>query len=165
MRFGEAVDDLAPNWLKEYLAAKRAVESELAAATELRPVVLRPSLIWNWKKLDVLPIIPLFNLAAAIGVPFVDKTVRVEALAKAAVASLLEPKARGATFHEPPTNLPRTFRSPRAEGERRAACRRDGGTRRATAAVPVVMADWLVFRLVDGRWPVQQGVTRWVRCR
>jgi len=38
-------------------------------------VIYRPSLIWNWSKLDVLPIIPFFNLASALGVPFVDKTV------------------------------------------------------------------------------------------
>lgn len=41
----------------------------------LAQVIYRPSLIWNWSKLDVLPIIPFFNLASALGVPFVDKTV------------------------------------------------------------------------------------------
>ena len=46
------------------------------------------SLIWNWKKLDVLPIIPIFNIASAVGIPFVDKTVRVETLAGAIVAGI-----------------------------------------------------------------------------
>lgn len=38
---------------------------------------MRPSLIWDWTKLDVLPLIGIFDLACALGVPFIDKTVRV----------------------------------------------------------------------------------------
>ena len=80
---------LAPAWLKKYLVAKRAVEARLASSTSvIRPIVLRPSLIWSWEKLDVLPIIPIFNIASAVGVPFVDKTVRVETLADAIVAGI-----------------------------------------------------------------------------
>ena len=37
---------------------------------------------------DVLPVILVFNFANAIGVPFVDKTVRIETLADAIVAGL-----------------------------------------------------------------------------
>merc|ERR1711918_337112 len=89
-------DEAAPEWLQRYLVAKRAVEAELAKSTgQLRPVVYRPSLIWSWGKLDVLPVIPVFNLASALGVPFVDKTVRVEALGKAIVAGLLDETVRG----------------------------------------------------------------------
>ena len=51
-------------------------------------MIVRPSFIWNWKKLDILPLIPVFNTASALGVPFVDKTVRVETLAKALVAGI-----------------------------------------------------------------------------
>ena len=36
----------------------------------------------------MLPVIPVFNLASAIGIPFVDKTVRVETLAAAIVAGI-----------------------------------------------------------------------------
>ena len=36
-------------------------------------------------QVDVLPAIPIFNFASMVGVPFVDKTVRVETLSKAAV--------------------------------------------------------------------------------
>jgi hypothetical protein len=44
------------------------VEAEMVAAPDaLRPIIYRPSLIWNWAKIDVLPIIPIFNLAAALG--------------------------------------------------------------------------------------------------
>jgi len=39
-------------------------------------------------KSDVLPVIPVFNFASAIGIPFVDKTVRIETLADAIVAGL-----------------------------------------------------------------------------
>jgi len=95
VQFGKEVDAAAPKWLQEYLVAKRAVEAELGRSSSLRPVILRPSLIWNWGKLDVLPIIPLFNLANALGVPFIDKTVRVETLAKAAVAGVRDSSVRG----------------------------------------------------------------------
>ena len=69
-----------------------AVEAQLGikgpAPEKIRPVIVRPSFIWNWKKLDILPLIPVFNTASALGVPFVDKTVRVETLAKALVAGI-----------------------------------------------------------------------------
>jgi nucleoside-diphosphate-sugar epimerase len=92
---GDKVEKLAPEWLTEYLVAKRAVEAKLTSSNALRPIILRPSLIWNWRKFDVLPVIPVFNLASALGVPFVDKTVRVETLAKAAVAGLEDPSVSG----------------------------------------------------------------------
>jgi len=93
--FGKQVETTAPDWLKRYLKAKRAVEAELRASTCLRTVVFRPSLIWNWKKLDVLPAIPIFNIASALGVPFVDKTVRVETLSRAIVAALEDTSVSG----------------------------------------------------------------------
>lgn len=86
--FGETVDGLAPEWLNKYLIAKRAVEAKLNVSKGMRPCIYRPSLIWDWTKFDVLPVIPVFNLAAAVGVPFVDKTVRVETLADAIVAGI-----------------------------------------------------------------------------
>jgi hypothetical protein len=93
--FGKTIDEkLAPRWLNQYLVAKRAVEARLRDAgmgkggSTLRAAVYRPSLIWDWSKLDVLPVIPVFNLAAAVGVPFVDKTVRIETLADAIVAGI-----------------------------------------------------------------------------
>lgn len=96
VQFGDRVDAAAPAWLKAYLAAKRAVEAELVASNSaIRPVIFRPSLIWNWKKLDVLPAIPIFNFLSAVGVPFVDKTVRVETLAKAIVAGLVDQSVEG----------------------------------------------------------------------
>lgn len=93
---GEQVEqNLAPQWLREYLVAKRAVEAKLTSTDSIRPVIFRPSLIWSWTKFDVLPIIPVFNVANAVGVPFVDKTVRVETLAKAIIAGLEDEQVSG----------------------------------------------------------------------
>lgn len=96
VKWGSTVENnLAPSWLKNYLAAKRAVESRLATSTAIRPAIFRPSLIWDWTKLDVLPVIPVFNAASAVGVPFVDKTVRVETLADAIVAGIEKDSVSG----------------------------------------------------------------------
>lgn len=91
--FGKTLDEkLAPAWLNKYLVAKRTVESRLTESNEkkgsIRSAIFRPSLIWDWTKFDVLPVIPVFNIAAALGVPFVDKTVRIETLADAIVAGI-----------------------------------------------------------------------------
>jgi len=90
--FGNTMDNIAPVWLQRYLLAKRSVESRLDESNTkmgtIRSAIYRPSLIWDWTKFDVLPVIPIFNIAAAVGVPFVDKTVRVETLADAIVAGI-----------------------------------------------------------------------------
>lgn len=88
-------DKLAPDWLKKYLIAKRAVENRLANSNKIRVAIYRPSLIWDWTKFDVLPVIPVFNIANAIGVPFVDKTVKVETLADAIVQGIEDDKVVG----------------------------------------------------------------------
>jgi len=109
VQFGDKVEAAAPDWLKRYLTAKRAVEAELRNSPSLRTTALRPSLIWNWQKLDVLPVIPIFNLASAIGVPFVDKTVRVETLAKAAVAAARDPTVSGVQRYDGMERLAKTL--------------------------------------------------------
>jgi hypothetical protein len=94
--FGEQVEAASPDWLRRYLVAKRAVEAALDESTDrLRPIIIRPSFIWNWQKLDILPAIPLFNIASAVGVPFVDKAVRVEAVGAAIVAGLQDEGVEG----------------------------------------------------------------------
>ncbi len=109
VQFGETVDAAAPEWLQRYLVAKRAVEARLGRSDRLRPVIMRPSLIWTWTKLDVLPVIPVFNLACAIGVPFVDKTVRVEDLARATVAGLRDPEVSGVQRYPQMEELSKKF--------------------------------------------------------
>ena len=46
--------------------------------------------VWAWENIWFVAnaLIPVFNTASALGVPFVDKTVRVETLAKALVAGI-----------------------------------------------------------------------------
>lgn len=96
VEFGDKVEAAAPEWLTKYLAAKRLVEAKMmGAASRIRPIIYRPSLIWNWSKLDVLPVIPVFNIANALGVPFVDKTVRVETLSKAIVTGIEDELVEG----------------------------------------------------------------------
>ena len=42
VQFGDAAERAAPEWLKQYLIAKRAVEAELNASTDkLRPIIIR----------------------------------------------------------------------------------------------------------------------------
>ena len=93
--FGDKVEATAPDWLQRYLVAKRAVEGAMGGADRIRPIIMRPSLIWDWKKFDVLPVIPVFNIASALGVPFVDKTVRVDTIGKAIVAGLVDAEVSG----------------------------------------------------------------------
>lgn len=90
VKWGPEVEQkFAPSWLKEYLIAKRAVEAEIQSSPDqIRAVIFRPSLIWSWTKFDVLPAIPIFNLANALGVPFVDKTVTVRTLSRAIISAL-----------------------------------------------------------------------------
>mmetsp|Transcript_168 Transcript_168/g.432 ORF Transcript_168/g.432 Transcript_168/m.432 type:complete len:289 (+) Transcript_168:86-952(+) len=93
---GKFVDEkLAPEWLKGYLVAKRAVEARLMSSSKVRACMMRPSLIWDYSKYDVLPAIPIFNIASALGVPFVDKTVRVETLADAIVQCIEDDDLEG----------------------------------------------------------------------
>ena len=110
VQFGDFVEEkLAPEWLRKYLVAKRAVESRLSSSSALRPVVVRPSLIWSWDKLDVLPIIPVFNFANFVGVPFVDKTVRVETLADAIVAGIEDDSIVGVQRFKEMEELSKSF--------------------------------------------------------
>lgn len=65
-------------WLHRYLVAKRAVEDELmalAASNSLRPIIVRPSLIWSWENPGALPPVAAFTIASKIGVPFIDEPV------------------------------------------------------------------------------------------
>jgi nucleoside-diphosphate-sugar epimerase len=88
---GSFVESWSPQWLRRYLAAKRSVEGAIlspSAAQDVRGVVLRPSFVWNWWKVDVLLPVAIFTLLSALGVPFVDRPVRVETIAAAAVAAI-----------------------------------------------------------------------------
>ena len=79
------------DWLEDYLVAKRAVERKLEdmnAAKALRASWLRPSLVYTMDKPAALPAVAAFALGNAVGIPFVDRPVTVDVLARAAVRAL-----------------------------------------------------------------------------
>lgn len=86
---GDFMDRIAPDFLKRYLAAKRTVEAKLLAAEPtLRPIIVRPSLIYSMDRpASYLPV-GAFFLANKIGLPFVDRPVTVQSLAAAMVRSM-----------------------------------------------------------------------------
>jgi hypothetical protein len=87
---------LAPDWLKRYLEAKRAVEFKLlqqqsssASPTNvLRPIIPRPSLIYSLDRpASYLPV-GAFFVGNRLGLPFVDRPVTVQALSNAIIRSV-----------------------------------------------------------------------------
>jgi hypothetical protein len=89
---------LAPDWLKRYLVAKRAVEARLLSdecAPILRPIIPRPSLIYSLDRpASYLPV-GAFFVGNRIGLPFVDRPVTVQSLANAVVRSISRESVRG----------------------------------------------------------------------
>ena len=87
---------LAPEWLRRYLAAKRAVESRLLRAKDeqqeslptLRPIVVRPSLIYSLDRPASYAPVGAFFVGNRLGLPFVDRPVTVQSLANAVVKSI-----------------------------------------------------------------------------
>ena len=87
-----------PEFLVEYLIAKRAVEArlqELGREGKLRPIILRPSLIFSPDKLAALPAVATFTFANAIGIPGIDRPVSVETLSRAAVYGMTHAEVSG----------------------------------------------------------------------
>eukprot|EP00873_Tetraselmis_striata_P039394 jgi/Tetstr1/459658/TSEL_005014.t1 len=94
----------APAFLRRYLAAKRKVEAalqEYAEQGKLRPVILRPSLIWSPARAASFPAVAAFALGNALSLPGVDRPVLVDQLAKAAVVAVRDADVRGIkNFHD-----------------------------------------------------------------
>jgi len=84
---GTFVEKLAPDFLKRYLKAKRAVEKRLGNEEGLRSVIFRPSLIYTNTKMRPPPVLA-FTLGSKIGLPFVDVPVCVEDLSAAIIKSI-----------------------------------------------------------------------------
>lgn len=90
-------------FLERYLIAKRAVESKLLDApsssspfsTNLRPIILRPSLIWTVDRPQALASVIPFYIGNAIGLPFVDKPILLSTLVNAGLAAIENPAERG----------------------------------------------------------------------
>lgn len=89
---------LAPEWLRRYLQAKRAVEAKLMEMQEqslLRPIIPRPSLIYSLDRpASYLPV-GAFFVGNQVGLPFVDRPVTVQSLATAIVRSISQPSVSG----------------------------------------------------------------------
>ena len=86
---------LAPEWLKRYLIAKRAVEEKLLSTPYLRPVIVRPSLVYSLDRPASYVPVGAFFLGNKIGLPYVDRPVTVQALANAIVRSISRTTVRG----------------------------------------------------------------------
>ena len=85
--FGKQVEEyLAPEWLQRYLKAKREVENKLLnAEPALRPVIVRPSLIYSMDRPASFLPVGAFFVGNAVRLPFVDRPVSVSSLANAVV--------------------------------------------------------------------------------
>lgn len=93
---GQFLDAVAPDFLKRYLVAKRAVEAKLLdAAPTLRPVIVRPSLIYSMDRPASFLPVGAFFVGNRLGLPFVDRPVTVQALASAMVAALSRDDVEG----------------------------------------------------------------------
>jgi nucleoside-diphosphate-sugar epimerase len=80
---------LAPGWLRRYLSAKRAVEKRLLdMEPTLRPIIVRPSLIYSLDRPQAYIPVGAFFVGNAVGLPFVDRPVTVQALACAMIRSM-----------------------------------------------------------------------------
>lgn len=89
---------LLPGFMQKYLTAKRAVEQHLDMLSQtggIRAVVLRPSLVWTPNRPAAVPPVAAFTIGSVLGIPGIDKPVRVETLAEAAVAALMDESASG----------------------------------------------------------------------
>jgi hypothetical protein len=94
---GTFIEAMMPDFIRRYMVAKRAVEAKLLLDSQpiLRPVIMRPSLIYSMDRPGSLPAVAGFTIANAIGVPFVDRPVTVDSLARAMVRSIQDPSVRG----------------------------------------------------------------------
>ena len=99
---GQKLEAALPEFLGRYLSAKREAEALLQASSGLRVVLARPSLMYDWSKLDVLPLLPIVNPASALGERYggglglLSKMLRVHVVGAAVVAALEAAEARGA---------------------------------------------------------------------
>lgn len=87
---------LAPDFLRRYLVAKRTVEAKLLSSEPtLRPIVVRPSLIYSLDRPLSFPPVGAFFVGNKIGLPFVDRPVTVQNLSKAMVRAIARDDTKG----------------------------------------------------------------------
>ena len=74
-------------FLERYLVAKRAVEKRMQEEPSIRPIIMRPSLIYTMNRPQALVSVIPFMVASKLGVPGVEKPVELEVLTNAAVVA------------------------------------------------------------------------------
>ena len=82
-------------FLERYLVAKRAVESRLLNEPLLRPVILRPSLIYTNDRPQAMASVIPFMIGSSIGIPGIEKPVTLDVLTKSAVVAFGDDTERG----------------------------------------------------------------------
>lgn len=83
-------------WLSKYLDAKRSVERELETSQDvLRPVIFRPSLIWQIERPQAIPSVLPFYIGSALRIPIIDRPVLLSSLTKAMVTALRDETVLG----------------------------------------------------------------------
>jgi nucleoside-diphosphate-sugar epimerase len=102
---GEFIEQrLVPDFLRRYLKAKRAVEARLlggpssssSSSTKLlRPIIVRPSLIYSLDRPASYVPVGAFFIGNKIGLPFVDRPVTVQALAAAMIRAIGRDSVKG----------------------------------------------------------------------
>ncbi|EKX31892.1 hypothetical protein GUITHDRAFT_82733 [Guillardia theta CCMP2712] len=111
--FDKSFEGTPLDWLRRYLIAKRAVESELidvyGAGGLLKPIIVRPSLIWTWDRPGALLPVAAFTFGNRLGLPFVDKPVQVSTLSKAILKGLESKSEKGVYNFEGMERLAKEF--------------------------------------------------------
>ncbi|GAX16852.1 hypothetical protein FisN_5Hh225 [Fistulifera solaris] len=94
---GDLIENyLAPDFLKRYLVAKRAVEAKLLSSEPtLRPIIVRPSLIYSMDRPLSFPPVGAFFVGNKVGLPFVDRPVTVQNLSNAMVKAIARDDVKG----------------------------------------------------------------------
>uniref|UniRef100_A0A7S2C477 GST N-terminal domain-containing protein n=1 Tax=Haptolina brevifila TaxID=156173 RepID=A0A7S2C477_9EUKA len=87
-------------FLPRYLDAKRAVEEVLAARAKeagVRPIVARPSFMWDPSKVDILPLLPVWSIGHALNVGggTFAAPLKVEVVGAAVASLVADDEAKG----------------------------------------------------------------------
>lgn len=101
------------NFLERYLVAKRAVESRLQSeevSPYIRPIILRPSLIFEWDRPQALPSVIPFFIASKMGIPGVEKPVELDVLTKSGVVAFESDNEKGVKRIDEMTVLSKSFK-------------------------------------------------------
>jgi nucleoside-diphosphate-sugar epimerase len=93
---GPFIEKLMPEFIQRYLKAKRAVESKLmSSAPTLRPIIVRPSLIYSMDRPTSYVPVGAFTVLNKVGLPFVDRPVTVQSVGAAIVAAMGQDSVSG----------------------------------------------------------------------